>query len=422
MIFKKLVPNLILLGVTVVYLLGTAAVPFHPDEATQIYMSGDWETLFSHPSDLLYSPTPVDPVRQNYRLLDAPLTRWLIGAGRSLAGAVALPVDWDWSKTWQQNEQAGALPGATLLLISRLSVAWLFGLSLWFIYRAGLILKGAWMGWLGVGLVALNALVLMHTRRAMAESALLFAVSWSIYALVKRETHPLWLALPAALALNAKQTAAGLIPILLLAAWFFPNGLRWPRRLLNTCLCAIFILAATYLLNPVAWKDPIPAARAAVEARSELATRQIDTLSAVSPEMVMRTPLQRVTGWLTYLFFTPPATADVANYLHNTQSAADAYFANPLNNLLRNPAGGMIVLILSLSGFILAALQTLRALKNNTSLALQLLATLVLTLSLVLLIPLPFQRYGIVLIPFVNLWLAFFLADWIGKLIKNREA
>ncbi|GAP14623.1 hypothetical protein LARV_02396 [Longilinea arvoryzae] len=419
---KKLWPILILLGITVIYLLGTSAVPFHPDEATQIYMSADWETLFHHPGDLFYSLTPADPVRQNYRLLDAPLTRWLIGAGRSLAGVAALPVDWDWSKPWQQNEQAGALPGNTLLLVSRLSVAWLFGISLWFIYRAGCILKGPWMGWTGVALAALNALVLMHTRRAMAESALFCAVCWVIYVLAKKETHPILLALPAALAVNAKQTAAGLVLVVLLAAWIYPQGLAWPKRLRNTCLCAIFILLATYLLNPVAWKAPLSAARAAVEVRSELATRQIETLAAVSPERVMRTPVQRATGWLGYLFFTPPATADVANYVTDTQTAEANYFSNPLNNLLRSVAGGMVLLAISLAGFLLAGFRTLRNIREQPSLGLLLAATLIPFFSLILFIPLPFQRYGIILVPFVNLWMAAILTELIRIFIKNREA
>ncbi len=418
---KKLLPILILLSVTVIYLLGAIAVPFHPDEATQIFMSGDWETLFHRPGALFYSPTSNDSIRQNYRLLDAPLTRWLIGAGRSLAGISALPIDWDWSKTWQENEQAGALPGKSLLLVSRLSVAWLFGLSLWFIYRSGVILKGAWMGWIGVALATFNALVLMHTRRAMAESALFFTVSWLIFTLVKKESHPILLAIPAALALNAKQTAAGLIPVVLLAAWVFPNGVSWEKRLRNTCLCAVFILLLTYLFNPVAWKSPISTFQTAVEARNNLATRQIETLTAVSPELVMRTPAQRTIGWLGYLFFGSPATADIANYVNDTKTAEVAYFANPLHDLLRSPAGGITLLALSLFGFLLAAYRTLRDLKKNTALGFLLLATLALFASLILLIPLPFQRYGIVLIPFINLWMAFMLAESISKL-KNREA
>lgn len=418
---KTILPILILLLVTVLYLLGTAAVPFHPDEATQIFMSGDLETLFRHPSDLFYAAHPIDAARQNYRLLDAPLTRWLIGIGRTVAGIPALPADWNWSNSWRQNEQAGALPSDRLLLVSRLSVAWLFALTLFFAYRTGVLLRGVWMGWLNVALTALNALVLLHTRRAMAESALFFAIHWLIFALAKKEANPWLLALPAALAINAKQTVAGLVVVTLAAAWLYAGALSGGKRLRNVLLCAVCIVLVTILLNPVAWKNPVAAGRAALEARSELAIRQVNALTGVSPEQVMQSPGQRLSGWLVYLFFSPPAAADVANYLADTQAAEGIYFSNPLNRLLRGLAGGVTLLVLSIFGFGWAGYRTLRKIPLHIPLALLLLATLLVFLTLVLFIPLPFQRYCVSLIPFTNLWIAFLLAGFIEK-FKQRSS
>lgn len=407
----KILPILIILALTGLYLLGVAAVPFHPDEATQIFMSSDLETLFGRTDEIFYSDTPTDAARQAYRLLDAPLTRWLIGLGRWLAGADALPADWDWSLTWQQNQAAGALPSRQLLLVSRLSVAWLFGLSLYFAYRSGVILHGTAMGWFNLALTALNALILLHTRRAMAESALLFGVNWMVFMLAKKEARPWLLAIPAALALNAKQTAAALAGVALLAVWIDVWRISWQKRLRNALLYAIIVLLTTFALNPVAWKNPIRTAQAAVQARQSLAGEQVDMLVSVSPDLVMQSTGQRLSGWLVYLYFSPPAIADVANYLEETRSAEQVYFSNPIHNLGRNVAGGILLLILTLLGVALAFRRAFQQANLRIPLALLLLATLSVFLTLVLFIPLPFQRYVMPLISLSTLWIAFGLAE-----------
>ena len=419
---QKILPFAAILVITALYLLTVGAVPFHPDEATQIFMSSDIESVFTQPASLFYSQTPADALRQNYRLLDAPLSRWLIGAGRSITGQSALAADWDWSKSWQQNEAAGALPADDLLWVSRVSVAWLLSLTLFLGYRTGRILGGEVMGWLMIVLISINALALLHARRAMAESALLFTVTWFTYALAKKETHPLLLVLPAALAVNAKQTAAGLVIIALLAVWLYSSSLPWRKRLSHVLQGALLVLLVSYALNPVAWKNPAAAARAALAARSDLATRQTETIRAVSPELLMQSPVQRAAGWLVYLYISEPAVADVANYINDTRASEQAYFSNPMHNFLRGIGGGMLMLLLSLSGFLYAAHTAVKESSRRAPLLLLLLASLTCFLSLALLIPLPFQRYTILLVPFSTLWTAFFLNGLFKRLHKNREA
>jgi 4-amino-4-deoxy-L-arabinose transferase-like glycosyltransferase len=419
---KKLLPVAILIMITGLYLLGAKGVPFHPDEATYIYMSGDLDILFHHPAELVYSPTPADAIRQNYRLLDAPLTRWLIGIGRNLAGISPAANDWNWGQTWQQNAQNGALPDSRLLLISRLSVAWLFGFTLFFSYKAGAILFGSRFAWLNVGLTALNALILMHTRRAMAESVLLFSVSWLIYVLSRKESNPILLAVPAALAFNAKFTSAGLVLVVLLAAWLYSKASSWKTHLRNVLLCAVFIVFITYILNPVAWKNPFQTALAALESRSTLAAQQVQAVSTVSPDLIMRTPAQRLAGWLAYLYISPPATADVANYLEETHASEERYFFNPLNNLFRGIIFGVISLAATLLGFALAAYRTWIINPKRMQFGILLLATLIVFLSLVFFIPLPFQRYVVMLVPFTNLWIVYLFVEITALLNKNREA
>jgi hypothetical protein len=150
----------------------------------------------------------------------------------------------------------------------------------------------------------------------------------------------------------------------------------------------------------------------------------VEALAAASPDLVMHTKTQRLTGWLVYLFFSPPAVADVANYVTDTQGEEEQYFSNPTNNLLREPLEGAILLVLSLLGMILAASQAWKNLEMRRALSMLLLATLVAFLSIILFIPLPFQRYVVLIIPFVHLWIAFVLAEFITSIIikiKTRK-
>ena len=123
----------VLLAITllsILYWSGLQAVPFHPDESTNIFMSGDLSFALKNPGSLFWQPErPID-LRMHYRLLDPPTSRYLVGIGRSLSGFSALPADWDWSKTWQQNRAAGALPDEGLLTASRRAAALFFPFSL----------------------------------------------------------------------------------------------------------------------------------------------------------------------------------------------------------------------------------------------------------------------------------------------------
>src|SRR4030042_2806256 len=102
-----------------VNLWNLAAVPFHPDEATWIFMSRDLGLLAREgPGAVCWQPgAATDPVALE-RARTAPLPRHILGLER-LAGilpAGAGPVDWDWTTTWAGNAERGAGPSAAGLL------------------------------------------------------------------------------------------------------------------------------------------------------------------------------------------------------------------------------------------------------------------------------------------------------------------
>jgi hypothetical protein len=164
------------------YFWGIKFVPFHPDESTYIYMSSDFDALFIDVSSLFWQADREDDARQNYRELDAPITRYLIGLGRTLIGHQALSVDWDWGKSWDENILAGAYPDSDLLRVSRLSIALFLPLTLTLMYSIGKHIQGRSLGLLSALLLGTNAVVLLHGRRAMTEGPLLLGVTlaaWS---------------------------------------------------------------------------------------------------------------------------------------------------------------------------------------------------------------------------------------------------
>jgi 4-amino-4-deoxy-L-arabinose transferase-like glycosyltransferase len=389
------------------YLRGVSTVPFHPDESTYLYTSVDVELFWQRPAALFWNADPEDEKLQHYRILDAPLVNAVIALGRWVIGAQPLAVDWDWSKTWEQNQQAGALPSQDLLLAGRYASAVLFPFSVLFVFLAVRKTAGDFPAWTAALLLASNALALLHTRRAMAEGVLLFTTTWTMWSLVTFEKRPWLTALPAALAFCAKQSLAALMPAALLAVVWQPGAWKPEqvrRTLAHIVWFGLIITATLAVMHPFLWARPVQAFRAAVQARQELASAQV----ADRPDQALNTPGKKLIGMLGSLYLTPPFFAETINYQQETRAAEDAYLANPLNNLFRSlPAGGLL-LVLSLYGFVLAVAQSLRkGQPPNRGLVLLAFASLIQALALLVLVPLPWQRYYLPLLPFTCLWSAF---------------
>ena len=112
---------LLLLLFSIGYFLGVKQVPFHPDESTNLYMSSDLSAFFNNPARLFWTPENSDELRMRYRVLDAPLNRYLVEISRTLNRQTALESDWDWSKTWDENLYLN--PASTSLHIMNASSA-----------------------------------------------------------------------------------------------------------------------------------------------------------------------------------------------------------------------------------------------------------------------------------------------------------
>ncbi|MCJ7626662.1 MAG: hypothetical protein MUO76_24485 [Anaerolineaceae bacterium] len=413
------------LVISISYLLGIATIPFHPDESTQIFMSSDVEMFFTQPQGLFWHNDKETDIRQKYRELDAPITRYMIGIGRFITTQPSLSNDWNWSETWEENKAFGALPDNKLLNISRFSVAILFPLSIIMMYFIGKSIGNRFVAWGTFLLFSGNSLVLLHSRRAMAESVLLFGIIFCLYLIIILKDKPWIFSISSALAFNAKQSAAvffilGLISIL----WSSKNTSKIIQIIKNFGIYILIFLSITILLNPFLWSDPINAGLSAWEARSDLVHRQVTTIGNLDPNRVLDSIPKRVASMIAQIYFTPPATADVGNYLEYTAALDKKYSENFLHHIFSGFVAGGILIFLTLLGFSSAFKKVVRArcdFEANWKLILMILATLLQTFTILMVIPISFQRYYVPLVPFQCLWTAYGLNS-IFEIFSNRRS
>lgn len=397
-----------LLGVSAAYTAGALAVPFHPDESTFFYLSEDINLLFEDPSALFWQPETLTDARQRYRTLDAPLGRYWVGLSRQIAGLPPLAVDWDWGKTWEENRFSGALPSPGLLAAGRVGTALLFPASLALLFFTGRKVGGEITAWAAVLLLASNALILLHTRRAMSEGLVIFTTALTMWSIAHTGKRPWLIGIPVALAFCAKHSLGALAPFGLLAIfWQAQPGTSIAHRLKQAVWYVLLFLGIVILLNPFLWQHPTAAVMDALHNRQDLTQRQ----TSDRPEQRLDTPAEKLIGMIGSLYLTPPMFAETGNYLEATHAAEEAYLANPLHNLFRSIPAGVILLVLSVFGWLAGAGNAINTRKANGAaarlLTILLLCALFQALALLVTVPLPFQRYYMPLVPHLCLWTAY---------------
>ena len=371
-------------------------------------MSEDFDRLLSLPTDMTWESGMELTPAIRYRLLDAPLTRYIIGFGRKISSLPAQNVDWDWTTSWHENKQSGALPDHQLLTVARLSVASLFPLGLILIYQLGTTLSSKIAGLTSVLIFATNSLVLLHTRRAMAESVLVFCVLASlIILLIKADKGP-WLAgLMVGLAFNAKHSALALLPIGLLAVgWIHAKKPKMVNRISgNLIQYLVGFVIITLLLNPFLWRHPIQAAKASLHQRTVLLQKQVADVNFNASSQVLESASQRVAILMAQLFLIPPSFSEVGNYRNQTAPAEMEYLKFEGHNLWRGTYAGGIMLGITLIGIFALMRNTISGSpETRRKLVLFHLAFLTMALAQIAMVPLPWQRYSIPLIPFTCLY------------------
>ena len=407
------------------YCITLNTVPFHPDEATYLYKSNDVELLLTNPLLLAYHQGDAIDLKNHYRLMDPPLNSLIIGLARTITHVPANLSDWDWTLSWEANQLAGSLPSAKALQVSRITFLVFFPFTFFFLYQTTRNLIHHNVGLLAVLFLGLNPLVLIHTRRAMAEGILLFTVCFFLMLLLDKKKHPFGVPILLALCLNSKQTALFFIPMYIIYYFIInhrQNKIHWIKTAGYFTLVPLLI---TYILNPVSWLDPIHTIQAAIQERAELTQSTTAFLQENYPERIPESKLVRFVMVNYHTFFEPVALDDVGNYRAEQQTSFDAYTRIPLQHENRSFLLGSLQVIGILSAFLLQALSWWKARSNLPANFPQWILFYIgfggALLGLSLLGGL-YQRYVIILIPFISILSAWMIHKTICMFRKIKPA
>ncbi len=227
---------LILVGYVIA---GTPLVPFHGDEATQIFMSRDYAYQFLQGDldRLRYRDPPISAQEQDLRLLNGTVNKDLIGLAWHLDGFTVDQINeqWDWGADWNYNQTTNHAPSDALLQVSRVPSALLLVAGVFVIFALGRTLGGRPVAYLAAAYYALCPPLLLDGRRAMMEGGLiafsLLAVLAGVYLLQKRAW---WTAIllggAAGLALASKHTSAFTVIAVFAACALYPHHEMDSRR------------------------------------------------------------------------------------------------------------------------------------------------------------------------------------------------
>jgi amino acid permease len=120
------------------------------------------------------------------------------------------------------------------------------------------------------------------------------------------------------------------------------------------------------------------------------------------------------------IYYTPPQTEEVGNYLVESEESKERYLSNPIHNWGRDLVTGSILISLSFVGIVFAFWEFSRKSTGEmTNLLVFVLAAAGLGVFTILLVP--WQRYALALLPFTSCWIGFGLAP-IFKSITPKTA
>jgi len=345
---KDWVIHVVCLFLTLFYLWGMKLVPFHPDESTQIFMSEDPFEFIKNPLSLSYSPDADPSSKTIYRAIDMPLTRYIIGFARFVSSSPGLHSDWDWSLTWEQNLNIGALPSQALLETARLIPTLLIPISIYLFYFSIRKILPKVPALIAVFFLGLNPLILLHGRRAMAESALLFGITLFLWSITRDRIKPILVGISIAVAFNAKQTGIFLIPAGIIAVCTLQKEENNLKNMLarSSMVLAVFFFI-TLFFNPYYWESPLAAFIFGSQTRAQLIDLQLlDHLGGSNPNI-----LRRALNLISNVFMLPPAVSEIDKYLGPISRQIQIYQDFLPHSWFRGLIGGSLQITIFLSGF-----------------------------------------------------------------------
>jgi 4-amino-4-deoxy-L-arabinose transferase-like glycosyltransferase len=280
---------------------GRTVAPFHGDESIYTAMSVDYAYAFIErdASKLLYSDAPVNPIEQSYRITDAVLMRYFIGAAWHIAGFNAndLNAPWWFAKTYEFNVANGYYPGDELLLVARIPAVLFTAGAVLLLFLIGLRLQGRVSAYIASLYFGLNPVVLLSGRRCAKEAPHMFfelfvllAAIQLLAALVAHEQGPrrglpawLWAVVlggGCGFAVASKYTNVMVVLVALGSVGLY--ALLYLRHRIVVIVGQLVMAGAISLLtfwavNPVFWNGPVERAVMSAQIRMDVLAGQVSS-------------------------------------------------------------------------------------------------------------------------------------------------
>lgn len=289
-----LIDTLLLLALMAYITLGAEAVPFHGDESTTIWMSRDFDRVILQGDfdSVAYEPPPRRNTEQHLRIITTNVSKLAMGLAWWCTGYEAGDINdqWHWGHDMAWNRDNDRMPESRLLLITRLTSAWMTAISVAFVLAAARLVGrriltnplaiGA-VGWGAAFLYATHPAVLVNGRRAMFEGGLLLGVTmvaWMVLWLVHR--RPGWasyvlVGIITGFALSTKHSAV--FTVVLLYSGLVVVALRqqaFRRELMKIAMATMVALLMFFVLNPLWWSQPLDMPTITIEQRRMMLDEQ----------------------------------------------------------------------------------------------------------------------------------------------------
>ena len=406
--FKRLADLVWLAALCLYVVAGIPTASFHGDESMQIHMSRDYATVFidGAPERLLSAgPFPIDS-DPHLRIINGSVNRYTIGLAWFLAGYSAddlpPPPGWDWGLSYDDGLTTDHRPDTALLTVTRLASALFLCASVAVLFGLGWLYGGRLPATVASGLYALHPVILLNGRRAMQEGSMLFfglLVVLAAAAIVQRRTRGStpwggWALLVLSGGLTLASKHSGIVFVGIALVWILAAEVLSRRRWLPTMgrllLSGLLILALFVALSPALWSDPPARFGDLLALREELLDIQV-AIDPVAPMDLGQRFLEIV---------RQPFIAPAVHFELESWGESAAYLDEVARSASSPLAGIPYGLALGLPLTLLAALGIFVALRRyRQPLYAGLLVWLGANLAVLLLNPLPWQRYYLSLIP-----------------------
>ena len=199
----------------------------------------------------------------------------------------------------------------------------------------------------------MNAIFLVHTRRAMAEGVSFCFYFIVLFLIIQKPNKAYLIGLLAGLAFQSKQTTLTilLVPIIVWIISGIDNH-KYKQIFWNVLIYCGAIFLTYYLLNPIAWRDPFHVAILQIQHRFAFSQAQAAEYQAISSSLAVTTFPSKLAAWLANTYFATPAFYDIGNYSKELAQAILIYGSNILHRLFSGWYYGLLTLIIGLFGLI----------------------------------------------------------------------